>query len=122
MSSSTRSKELETIIVCVLTLMIFYARYKFSLLLSIAIILCLIGLFVPTITHFFHLGWMKLAKGMGIVTGTLLLCLVYSFMVVPLGWLSRMVGKTNMLKGANSSTGFFERNHTYARKDLENAW
>ncbi len=60
---------------------------------SIALILAVIGLFIPPAANLFHRGWMKFAFVLGYVNSRILLTLIYFFVFVPYGIISHIFGR-----------------------------
>jgi Saxitoxin biosynthesis operon protein SxtJ len=122
MKQSQRYKELETILTLVLAFGVFYWKYKKPWLLLIAFIIGLIGLLIPVVAKAIHWLWMKLAEGMGFVTSKVILTLIFIIIVIPLGWISKKMGKSSVKIKQGGASYFKERNHTYTKEDLENMW
>lgn len=123
-----RQKHLETILVLVLALGIFYwfthekrpelGKY---LLLS-ALILGLIGVFIPFLADKIHWAWMKLAHVMGWVMSKVILTLVFFVFLVPMALITRMLGKGNVQLKAGGTSYYKERNFLYDKDSLEHVW
>ena len=123
-----RQKHLETILVLVLALGIFYwfshekkpelGKY---LLLS-ALILGLIGVFIPLLADKIHWAWMKLAHVMGWVMSKVILTLVFFVFLVPMALIVRMMGKGNVKLKADGASYYKERNFLYDKDSLEHVW
>jgi hypothetical protein len=122
MKPSQRYKELETILVLVLALGLFYWVHKKTYLLTAAFIIGVTGLLVPAAAKAIHWLWMKLAEGMGFVMSKILLTAVFIIIVIPLGWLSGKLGKSSIKLKPGGNSYFRERNHTCSKEDLENTW
>src|SRR4051812_13246644 len=60
---------------------------------SIAIVLVIVGLFVPPLARSFHRVWMGFAYALGYVNSRIILTLFYFLVVVPYGLVSRLVGR-----------------------------
>jgi hypothetical protein len=64
---------------------------------AVAIGLCatliLIGLTMPPVARYFHIGWMKFAEALGYVNSRVLLTLVYYFVFTPYSLVSRLIGR-----------------------------
>jgi len=117
-----REKNLETILVLVGALLVFYFIFHKDLLLKIALFLAAIGLFIPYLAEKIHWAWMKLAHLLGYVMSRVLLTVIYFIIVVPLAFFSRLAGKNSVqLKGGQNSY-FKERNFRYNKESLENVW
>ncbi len=123
-----RQKHLETILVLVLALGIFYwfshekrpelGKY---LLLS-ALILGLIGVFIPVLADKIHWAWMKLAHVMGWVMSKVILTLVFFVFLVPIALLMRALGKGSVKLKAGGKSYYKERNFLYDKDSLEHVW
>ncbi len=123
-----RQKHLETILVLVLALGIFYwfshekrpelGKY---LLLS-ALILGLIGVFIPFLADKIHWAWMKLAHVMGWVMSKVILTLIFFVFLVPMALIVRMLGKGNVQLKAGGTSYYKERNFLYDKDSLEHVW
>jgi|SRR5688572_10453068 hypothetical protein len=115
-----RIKHLETILVIVLGLMVFYWIFDSKYLLWAAFGVGFIGVFIPWLAGKIHWAWMKLAHVMGFVMSKVMLTLVYTLVVVPMGIFSRK--KITMRLKQGTTSYFKERNYTYKKEDLENVW
>lgn len=123
-----RQKHLETILVLVLALGVFYwfshikrpelAKYY---LLS-ALILGLIGVFIPFLADKIHVGWMKLAHVMGWVMSKVILTLVFFVFLLPMSLIVRLMGKTGVRLKPGGNSYYKERNFLYDKESLENVW
>lgn len=123
-----RQKHLETILVLVLALLLFYwlkhekspetAKY----LLLAAFILGLIGVFIPIIADKIHWAWMKLAHVMGWVMSKVILTIVFFVFLFPMAILMRVFGKANVKMKPVGNSHYKERNFVYTRESLENVW
>ena len=122
MKSTPRNKELETILVLVLAMCIFYWFKKKDIFLVAAMLTGVAGLLIPALAKLIHRGWMKLAEGLGILVGSGVLTLIFVIIVIPLGWLTGKAGKSSIIVKPSGNTYYKERNHTYKKEDLENPW
>ena len=123
-----RQKHLETILVLVLALGVFYwfshvkkpelAKY---LLLS-ALILGLIGVFIPSLADKIHWAWMKLAHVMGWVMSKVILTIVFFVFLLPMALIVRSMGKGNVKLKADGNSYYKERNFLYDKASLEQVW
>lgn len=123
-----RQKNLETILVLVLALGVFYwftyekkpemGRY----LLIAAFVLGLIGLFIPWLADKIHWAWMKLAHVMGWVMSKVILTIVFFVFLFPVALLSRAFGKGGIKMKSGGSSYYTERNQLYEKQHLEQVW
>src|SRR4051812_2036094 len=60
---------------------------------AIAIVLALIGIFVPPVAKAFHIVWYRIAFALGWVNSRILLTIIYYLIFVPYGVISRMAGR-----------------------------
>lgn len=117
-----RQKTLETILVLVGALLVFYFIFDLRLLLKIALVLAAIGIFIPFLAEKIHWAWMKLAHILGYVMSRVLLTLIYFIFVVPLAFFSRLAGKNSVQLKAGQKSYFKDRNFRYDKGSLENVW
>jgi len=122
MKESQRDKELETILVWVLAAGVFYWYYKKPVFLVVAFTIGLTGLFVPFAGKIIHKYWMKLAQGMGFVTNKVILTIIFIVIVMPLGWITSKAGKSSVKLKPGGDSYFIDRNHDFAKEDLETPW
>ncbi len=124
-----RQKHLETILVLVLALGVFYwfshekkpelGKY----LLLAALVLGLIGLFIPMLADKIHLGWMKLAHVMGWVMSKVILTVVFFVFLFPMAMIVKAMGKSSIkMKSGGSKSYYKERNFLYDKDSLEHVW
>lgn len=118
-----REKHLETILVLVLALGVFFWLTDKTYLLLAAGILAFIGIFIPFLADKIHWAWMKLAHLMGYVMSKVLLTLIYVVVLLPLSFLSRTFGNKNGIRLKPGAQSYFkDRNFTYTKENLENVW
>jgi Saxitoxin biosynthesis operon protein SxtJ len=117
-----RNKVAETIIVLVLAFAILYWKFQSIYWLVAAILVGLIGLFIPFIAGKIHWFWMGLAHAIGYLMSKILLTLIFFVIVFPLAMLSR-IGRKNPLQLKPGGDSYFKvRNQLYKKEDLENLW
>jgi hypothetical protein len=117
------SKELDTILVIVLALVaLYWFRRRNVLLLEIALGLGAVSLVLPAFRQGLHRAWMTLAKGMGAVSGRVLLTVVYVLVLVPLSFFARLSGKVTLRLKPGGPSYFKERDHTYTKEDMSHPW
>jgi len=69
--------------------------------------------------------WYKLAETLGKVNGFIILTVLFFLFLTPLAWLSKLFRKDELQlkrKTNPQDSYYIERNHSYAKKDLENLW
>lgn len=77
--------------------------------LSIALILVVIGLFVPKLAKLFHRVWMTLAFALGYVNSRILLTLIYFLLFVPYRVVSRLFGRDPLQIRQKESESYWHR-------------
>lgn len=123
-----RQKHLETILVLVLALGIIYwfshdknpqlGRY----LLLAALVLGLIGVFIPWLADKIHWAWMKLAHLMGWVMSKVILTIVFFVFLLPMALIVRAMGKGSVRVKQGGSSYYKNRDFVYTKESLENVW
>ncbi len=121
-----REKELETILVLCVALVIFYffTKQQHLYLLKLSIALGLIGMFSKYLTSKISWAWLKVGEMMGAVMSKVILSIVFFGFLFPLAILSRIFsGNKNALQLIKTGNSYyFIRNHKYEAKDLKNVW
>lgn len=117
-----QEKELKSLLIIVLGLLIFYLITENNLILYIALGIGSLGLLIPHLGYAIVWLWFKIAHLLGWINSRLLLSIVYFIFLTPLAWLYRLSGKDSLQIKAPRTSNFKERNHTYIAKDLENTW
>lgn len=117
-----RKKSLETIIVLMGALLVFYFIFELEVLLYIGLGLAVLSIISGWLTDRLAWLWLKLAEGIGYVMSRILLTLIFYIFLTPLALLSRLFTKDHLqLKGKQPSY-FVERNQKYKAEDMENVW
>ena len=119
-----KEKNLETILTISTGLIVIYLIFpEYKLLLIIAILLGVIGLFINPLSNKITWGWFKIAEIMGYFMSKILLTSVFYLFLFPIAILSRIFTKNNLqLKRTEDNTYYKTRNHKYVPKDIENVW
>lgn len=122
MKNSNRAKELETVVVIMTGLLVFWLIYKVKVLVTIAILIGIIGAFIPSIAKWIHWAWYKLAEGLGFVMSKVLLSLVFFLFLFPIAFFYKIFSKDTLQLKKKKDTYWTQRDHKYAAKDLEQSW
>lgn len=91
-------------------------------LLYIALVLGLIGLFVNKVAGWITWVWFKLADAIGYVMSRVILSVIFFLLLVPISMLYRLFNKNPMQLRKKEDSYFHSRDHLYTAKDLENPW
>lgn len=108
---------LESILVIVGGLLVFYLIYKIAILLIIALALICLSLLIKPFLVFIDRIWMTIAKILGYINSKILLGQVFYLFLTPLALLRKMFSKNENLK--NNSSNFYSREHIYHKTDFD---
>jgi hypothetical protein len=122
-----KSEKYKTLLVMVTGFLVLYFVFRHKLagpyFLYTAIIVGLLGSFIPIAGDWIVLGWHKLAQGLGWINSRILLSLIFFIFLTPIAFVYRLFAKNPLkLKRSSDATVFDERNHKYTAEDLENPW
>ena len=67
-------------------------------------------------------SWFKIGNALGWINSRILLSLIFYLILTPISIIYRILSKDSLQKSNPGNSAFFERNHEYTRKDLENLW
>lgn len=120
MQSQDRYK---TILVIVTGFLAIAWIFKIPVLVSIALGVGAVSIFIPPAARAIEWAWFKIALALGWINSRILLSVIYFVFLMPLAWVSRLFTKDPLaLKREGRSTLFVTRDHLYTGKDLENIW
>ncbi len=89
-----------------------------AILVTIAGVLTLIGLFVPVAARSFHRVWMGIALVLGYINSRILLSLIYYGLITPVGLVRRLMGRDPMKRrGSVQSSYWVTRQYTRQSKN-----
>lgn len=115
-------KPFQIILVLVLGLFAFGWGMDFPPLLYAGMGIGLVAALSPVAAAYIAWAWMQLGRALGWVNGKVLLSLVFFLFLVPMGFIYRL-GRKNPLHLKDRDDSLFQvRDHTYAAKDLKDAW
>lgn len=115
-------KSTATILVLIVACLILYWMVGKKYLLITALVLGLIGIFIPYLAEKIHWGWMKLGSGMGYITGRIILILIFFLVLYPLSAASKLFRKNVVKMKPGIDSYFKDRNYVYTRKSMETPW
>ena len=115
----TSSNKYQTIIVLQTAMLVFYMFQHKFVFLTVAMILGAIAILSSKAVDYIHLGWMKLAHGMGLISNTIILGVVFILIVIPTGFLKKIFSKKS---NTDNTSSFKDRKYLYTKKDFENPW
>ena len=116
------SKSKETLLILILALIVGYRYSRQPIWLWLAGLLLLIGLFVPVLADIIHRAWMKLSEGLGFVMSRVLLTVIFFLILTPLGLISRLLGKNDLILTPSEPSFFKVKEQVYTKEDLEHPW
>lgn len=122
MVNMDKSKQSETLVVIMTGLLVVYWFKRSEGWLLAAGLLGIVAVLVPAVAGAIHWGWMKLSVLLGDLSGKILLSVVWLFVLVPLSFFARRMGKLGLRMKAGGDTYFTARNHTYSKEDLVHPW
>ena len=91
------------------------------ILLAIAVIVGISGLFIPLFRKYIHIAWMGIGKVLGWFVSKIVLSVVYFVFLTPIAFLSRMFS-TNNIRTIPNDSNWKTRKHTYNKEELKKLW
>ena len=122
MKNNNRAKELETCIVIMTGLLVFWLIYKVKILIALSIGVGITGAFIPSVAWWIHWAWYKLAEALGYVMSKVLLSVVFFVILFPISVIYKLFNKDSLQLKKKTDTYWTKRNHSYSAKDLEYPW
>lgn len=99
---------------------IFWQRQVFV---RLALIVLLVALLAKPLATVVTRVWLKFSTLLSGVSNRLILAFIFYLLLAPLAFIYRLFNRDPLkLEAGNRETYYSERNHTYARADLEKMW
>lgn len=117
-----KEKELKSLLVIVVGLIIIYLFSGNTYLLYAALVIGGVGMLIPIVGYYIVWTWFKIGEGLGWINSKIILGLVFYLFLTPLAWLYRLSNKDPLKLKAPEASNYDKRDHTYEAKDLENIW
>ena len=117
-----REKNLETMLVITVGLLVLHVVFKTKALLIASLVIGLIGVFSDFLSDKINWLWTKFAQFLGNINAKILLSAIFFVFLTPIAFLFKLTKKDNLKLKAQKGTVYEERNHLYVAKDLENVW
>jgi len=121
-SKDKKHRSLETILVLVAALIIFFWIYEKKVFLLAALLLAFIAMTSDLLTDLISRAWFRLSELLGKVMSKVILSLVYFVVLLPAALLFRLTGKDQLQLNRKGDSYFYRRDHQYTKKDIENIW
>ena len=87
------------------------------------IVFSILVLFIPPVAKLVVGAWNKLSEILGTISSTILLSLLFFFILSPIALMYRLLKKDkSKIKRNNAKSMFIQRNYQYTAKDLEYPW
>ena len=117
-----KNKPSETILVIVLGLVVIYWFKRHDWILAVALVIGLVSILAPAAGRGIDWSWRKLSEALGAFSGRVLLTVIYVFVLIPLSFIARRMGKVTLRKKPGGNSYFKERNHTFRKEDFLQPW
>jgi len=118
----TKDQSRDTGMAMVLLLLIVAVSRKREMYLFVAMALQILNMTVPQMYKPVAVVWLGLSDFLGSVVSKVLLSIVFSFVVTPIGLLRRLIGRDSLNLRAfkvSKKSVLLERNHMFVGQDLE---
>jgi predicted PurR-regulated permease PerM len=118
-----RKKNLETCLVIVTGLLIFYLIKNWSPLLIAAILIGCIGVFLDKPASWITWLWYKFSDILGKVLPKIILLVIFYIFLFPIALLSKLSNKNRQrLNGRKLNSMWINREYSFTKEDLRNPW
>ena len=120
---SRNYKAKETVLVLTVGLIVLFLVFKSRVFVYCALVIGLLGVLSTWVSGKIDWVWGRLAHVLGWVSNTVLLTVIYFFVITPVAVIRRMRKRDGLTRfDAGAKSNFVERGHTFEKKDLENTW
>lgn len=123
MNDKQNDQALQTVLVIVIALLVFFVISQQLVLVYIAIGLGIVALLSSYLASKIHWLWMKFSYLLSLVVPNILLSLVFFIVLTPIAWLSKLFGDKNPLQLKNTNHSLFKNTKkSYSPSDFEKPW
>lgn len=109
----------ETIIVIAAGFLVLYLLFDIDWLLYISLIVLIIGIISQALSEYIHRAWFWLAEKLGWVMSKIVLGIIFLFVLLPIGLISKLFRKDIMMLKKRKDSYFHIRNHSYEAEDMK---
>lgn len=113
--TQTQTRELETVVVINMLLVLLFLLIGERLLLISSFIFSFICLLSPKVVSYVHPFWSAIISFLGKVNATILLSFIFFIFLVPIALLRKLVSR----KPSQGDSNYTIREHMYSPEDLE---
>ncbi|MFY7827031.1 MAG: SxtJ family membrane protein [Flectobacillus sp.] len=117
-----REKNLETMLVITVGLLVLYVIFKSKALLIASLVIGLTGVFSDFLSEKITWVWGKFALILGNINAKILLSAIFFVFLTPIAFIFKLTKKDNLRLKEGKNSVYQDRNHLYESKDLENVW
>ncbi|MFC0185528.1 hypothetical protein SAMN04515674_103308 [Pseudarcicella hirudinis] len=117
-----REKNLETMLVITVGLLVLHLVFKTKGLLIASVVVGLVGVFSDFLSDKITWVWTKFATFLGNINAHILLSVIFFIFLTPIAFIFKLTKKDNLKLKNQKGTVYEERNHLYKAEDLENVW
>ncbi len=117
-----KKKAVETCLVITTGFILLYFIFQVKILLIVAFVTGLTGIFIRPLALKIAWLWHKLGDMMGFFVSKLVLSIVFFIILLPISLIYRLIKKDTLLLKNKYISYWIIRNYKYAKKDMENVW
>jgi hypothetical protein len=117
-----KEKALETCLVITTGFLLLYFIFQVKILLFVAFITGLTGIFIRPLALKIAWLWNKLGDMMGFLVSKMVLTIVFFIILFPIALIYRLIKRDTLMLKDKYNSYWIIRNYKYAKKDMENVW
>lgn len=117
-----KEKAKETCLVITTGFLLLYYIFQVNILLLVAFITGIIGIFINPLALKITWLWHKLGDIMGFVISKMVLATIFFTFLLPIALIYRLIKRDTLMLKKKYRSYWTIRNYKYDKKDLENVW
>lgn len=119
-----RKKDLETVAVLAVFLLVVYFLTKKAVFILAALVLLAVAILFKDIASRIASAWMGFSRVISFINTRIILTILFYLILTPLALIRRLFGKDHLkLKKNPPATTYFDtRDHTFTKEDFEKVW
>lgn len=119
---TTKTDPKSTMLVITVGFLILYLIFSWQWALYISLLIGIAGVFSMALSRWVEKGWMTLARILSYIVPTIILTVIFYFILFPVSLLSKLFTKDPLMRNNSYKSMFVDVNRKYDKGSFEKTW
>lgn len=111
-----------TILVISMGFLVLYKLFAFDWAIIVSLMIGVLGIVSKTLSSFIELVWMKLAKILSYIIPSIIMMIIFYFILFPLSVISKLFTKDPLMLSKKYDSYFITVNREFTKQSIEKLW